>query len=61
MDEILEESGLEDFECGCGAAGCRGRVGPRDYLRPELQARYAGYWPPFMARKLRALGCTVPL
>lgn len=39
MDETLDDTGLESFSCCCGSALCRGRVTPRDYLIPELQAK----------------------
>lgn len=48
MDETLEETGLESFECKCGAVGCRRRVTPSDHRIAELRERYRGLFPPFM-------------
>ncbi len=42
--------------CRCGADGCRGRVTGDDWRRPELQARYAGHFLPFLQRRIDAGG-----
>jgi len=39
-------------ECKCGAPNCRKTVTGKDWQRPELQARYAGYFSAYLARKL---------
>ncbi len=38
--------------CACGSPLCRGRVTGRDWLRPELQARYADHFVPFLAARM---------
>lgn len=38
--------------CHCGAAGCRGLLTGRDWQRPELQERYAGYFSAYLAEKI---------
>jgi hypothetical protein len=46
------------FECRCGSALCRGKVTGRDWRLPELQARYAGYFSPFINQRIRRLRST---
>jgi len=41
--------------CRCGAHGCRGRFRADDWRRPKLWARYAGYFMPYLARRIAAL------
>jgi SAM-dependent methyltransferase len=49
-----------DFECRCGAADCRGRVTGNDWLRSDLQARYADFFSPYLQRRLaRSLSTAV--
>jgi uncharacterized protein len=38
--------------CKCGAAKCRGTLTGKDWQRPELQARYAGYFSAYLAAKI---------
>lgn len=45
----------DEFVCGCGAPSCRGRVTGNDWQRPELQARYAGFFSPYLQRRIDAL------
>jgi uncharacterized protein len=44
----------DEFECGCGAAACRGTISGNDWQRPELQKRYAGFFAPHVQRKIEA-------
>ncbi len=39
------------MECRCGAAGCRRVIDGRDWRRPELQQRYAGYFSWYLQRR----------
>jgi uncharacterized protein len=43
-------------ECKCGAPHCRKILTGKDWQRPELQKRYAGYFSAYLARKI-ADGC----
>ncbi|MAQ15958.1 MAG: SET domain-containing protein-lysine N-methyltransferase [Sandaracinus sp.] len=43
----------DSFDCSCGAARCRGRVGPEDWRSAELQRRYEGYFAPHVQRLIR--------
>jgi len=42
-------------ECRCGAPNCRKVVTGKDWQRPELQERYAGYFSAYLARKIGLL------
>ena len=39
-------------ECKCGAPNCREILTGKDWQRPELQERYAGYFSAYLARKI---------
>jgi hypothetical protein len=45
----------DEFDCYCGAPECRGRVTGSDWARPELQRRYAGYFSPYLQRRIERL------
>lgn len=45
----------DEFECECGLPGCRGRIRGDDWRRPELQERYAGYFSPYLQRRIDRL------
>jgi len=42
-------------ECNCGAANCRKILTGKDWQRPDLQKRYAGYFSAYLARKIALL------
>lgn len=49
----------DEFPCTCGTPLCRGRVTGDDWRRPDLWARYQGYFSPYLQRRierLRAIG-----
>lgn len=52
---MCDGSPYDEFDCACGAAGCRGRVTGNDWRRPELQARYQGYFVPYLQRRIDRL------
>jgi hypothetical protein len=39
-------------ECRCGALSCRKTVTGKDWQRPELQRKYAGYFSAYLARRI---------
>ncbi len=45
----------DEFECRCGSALCRGTVRGDDWKLPELWARYAGYFSPYLQRRIDRL------
>ena len=42
-------------ECNCGAPDCRKTLTGKDWQRPDLQKRYAGYFSAYLARKIALL------
>lgn len=42
----------DEFECLCGTPHCRGKVRGEDWQRPELWARYAGHFSPYLQRRI---------
>jgi SET domain-containing protein len=51
---MVDSTPGEDFECSCGRANCRKLVTADDWKLPDLQARYKGYFSPFIQRKIDA-------
>ena len=45
----------DEFECRCGTAVCRGTVRGADWQLPELWAKYAGYFSPYLQRRIDRL------
>jgi hypothetical protein len=45
----------DEFECRCGTAACRGTVRGADWQLPELWAKYAGYFSPYLQRRIDRL------
>jgi len=39
-------------KCNCGATDCRKTLTGKDWQRPDLQERYAGYFSTYLARKI---------
>ena len=39
-------------QCKCGSPQCRGTLTGKDWQRPELQERYAGYFSAYLAAKI---------
>lgn len=47
-------SPYDEFTCRCGSAACRGAVSGKDWRRPDLQARYRGWFSPYLQRRIDA-------
>ncbi len=45
----------DEFECHCGTPICRGTVRGGDWKLPELWAKYAGYFSPYLQRRIDRL------
>ena len=43
-----------EMSCACGSAGCRKTITGKDWMKPELQAKYAGWFCWFLQRKIDA-------
>ncbi|MCA9999973.1 MAG: SET domain-containing protein [Anaerolineales bacterium] len=52
---MSDGSPYDEFDCGCGTAQCRGRVTGDDWRLPELQKRYAGYFSPYLQKRIQRL------
>jgi SAM-dependent methyltransferase len=44
-----------EFACSCGTPSCRGRVTGDDWRSPELRARYAGFFSPYLRRRIEGV------
>jgi hypothetical protein len=40
------------MDCRCGAAACRGTVRGTDWMRPDLQERYRGWFSWWLQQKI---------
>jgi SAM-dependent methyltransferase len=49
---MTDGSPYDEFDCMCGATCCRKRVTGDDWRRPDLQARYAGHFSPYLQRRM---------
>lgn len=49
---MSDGSAYDEFDCGCGSTECRGRVTGEDWKRSELWQRYAGYFSPYLQRRI---------
>jgi hypothetical protein len=52
---MSDGSPYDEFVCGCGAANCRGQVSGNDWRNPLLQQKYAGYFSPYLQRRIKQL------
>jgi len=50
-----DSSDYDEFECLCGEPTCRGVVTGLDWTKAELQERYAGWFSPYLQRRIAAL------
>jgi hypothetical protein len=55
---MSDGSSYDEFECLCGTPSCRGYVTGQDWMRPELQVRYAGYFSPYLQKRIALLQAT---
>jgi hypothetical protein len=49
-------SPYDEFECGCASRLCRHHVTGNDWKLPELQARYAGHFSPYIQSRIDKQG-----
>lgn len=52
---MSDGSDYDEFDCLCGSDRCRGTVTGRDWRLPELHHRYAGWFSPYLARRIQSL------
>ncbi|MGH7301098.1 MAG: SET domain-containing protein [Candidatus Rokuibacteriota bacterium] len=56
IDWATTDDGDHEMQCRCGSAHCRGTVTGKDWMKTELQAKYAGWFCWFLQRKIDASG-----
>jgi hypothetical protein len=54
IDWATTDDGDYTLHCRCGSPRCRGTVTGKDWMRPELQERYRGWFCWFLQRKIEA-------
>jgi hypothetical protein len=52
IDWATTDDGDHVLECRCGSPHCRGTVTGKDWMKPELRTRYAGWFCWFLQRKM---------
>lgn len=45
----------DEFECECGTVDCRVKVTGEDWMRPDVQRRYAGHFSPYLQQRIERL------
>jgi hypothetical protein len=53
-DWCMTDDGDYSLQCNCGSVNCRGTLTGKDWKRPELQERYAGYFSAYLTGKIAA-------
>ena len=54
IDWATTDDGDYTLSCRCGSPRCRGTITGKDWMDPELQRRYAGWFCWFLQRKIDA-------
>ena len=49
---MSDGSPYDEFDCSCGAAGCRRRITGNDWSRPELIERYRGWYSAYLQARI---------
>lgn len=57
---MCDASDYDEFRCLCEKPSCREIVTGSDWRSPELQAKYAGWFSPYLARRIAALPARRP-
>ena len=52
---MCDGSPYDEFICSCGTGNCRGNITGEDWKRPDLRERYAGYYMPYLQRRIDTL------
>ena len=58
-DWATTDDGDYAMACRCARPSCRGTITGKDWMKPELQAKYAGWFCWFLQRKIEARHDTV--
>ena len=51
-DWCLTDDDVYSVKCNCRSSNCRGTLTGKDWQRPDLQKRYAGYFSSYLAEKI---------
>lgn len=52
---MCDADSYDEFECHCGTARCRTKVTSSDWMEPDLQDRYRGYFSAYLAQRIETL------
>ena len=52
---MCDASDYDEFRCLCGSPACRGIATGSDWRDPALQAKYAGWFSPYLVRRIAGL------
>jgi len=52
---MCDADSYDEFECHCLAANCRGKVTGNDWMNPDVQARYRGYFSTYLERRIAGI------
>lgn len=52
---MCDADSYDEFECHCNKSTCRDKVTGNDWMLPELQRRYRGYFSTYLERRIDAL------
>ncbi len=52
---MSEDNHFDEFDCQCGAICCRRKVTGKDWMLPDLQHRYNGFFSPYLQRRIDKL------
>ena len=55
-DWCMTDDDEYSVECNCGSPSCRKTLTGKDWQRPELQRKYAGYFSAYLANKIAGAG-----
>jgi hypothetical protein len=55
---MCDDTDYDEFDCVCGSPNCREHVSGHDWMRPELQKKYTGYFSPYLQRRIDALNAS---
>lgn len=51
---MSDASNYDEFDCACAKPSCRGRISGSDWSRTDVAQRYAGFFSPYIERRLAA-------
>ena len=53
---MTDASPYDQFNCSCDTPLCRGQVTGNDWMLPELQERYRGFFSTYVQKRIETLG-----